>query len=228
VIGAQGEEVPRALQLAVRVEKSRPPTVAAACVATALATIELLDDERSRPGGAWHDAVSAWNGVRIRKIVRRGRGSLWQKAQEPEGVTVARDGVEARAYVPSRVDEVPEAVSRLQIQSTPLEEVAPVDEVPAAGGLLIAVTPLIEMSWGKQSAQSAHAGQWAWMRSDRDVVADWDGSGRPITVVHPTEALWDELVAHAPVQIRDGGFTEVPAGTKTTVAWWSDAATLRS
>ena len=216
----EGAEVPRALQLAVRVEKHQPPATAAVCAATARATIELLDDERSRPGGSWHDAVAAWNGARIRKIVRRGRGALWQKAQRPDGVTVSYDGAEVRAYVPSRVDDVPDAVTKLQIQSTPLDEVVPVTEVPPVGGLLIAVTPLIEMSWGKQAAQTAHAGQWAWMRSDRQVVAEWDAEGRPITVVHPDASLWAVLVERAPVQIQDGGFTEVPAGTRTAVAWW--------
>ncbi|MEO1063452.1 MAG: peptidyl-tRNA hydrolase [Actinomycetota bacterium] len=217
------EAVPRAMQLAVRIEKAAPPTTAAVCAATALATISLLDDARSQPGGEWHGAVSAWNGERIRKIVRRGRGSPWRRAQEPAGVTVARDGAEVRAYVPSRVDDVPEPVSRLQIQSTPLDEADLVDQLPELDGLLIAVTPSIEMSWGKRAAQSAHAGQWAWMRSDPEVVGRWDRRGRPIVVVHPTERLWAELTARAPVQIHDGGFTEVPAGTKTAVAWWGSA-----
>ncbi len=216
------EEVPRALQLAVRVEKTDPPTTAAVCAAAALATIQLLDDERSRPGGEWHEAVAAWNGERIRKIVRRGRGAAWRRAQEPDGITVERDGAEVRAYVPGFVDEVPDPVAKLQIQSTALDEVEPVDEVPATDGLLIAVTPLVEMSWGKQAAQSAHAGQWAWMRSAPELVSAWDVGGRPITVVHPTEVLWAELVEHAPVQIHDGGYTEIPAGTRTAVAWWGD------
>ena len=58
------------------------------------------------------------------------------------------------------------------------------------------------------------------MRSDPDVVARWDAAGRPITVVHPNESLWAELVDGATVQIHDGGYTEIPAGTRTAVAWW--------
>lgn len=212
---------PWALQLAARVEKIDPPSVGAICAASVLATVELLDDERSQPGGEWFEAVASWNGARIRKIVRRGRASSWQRAQEPEGVTVNCDGAEVRAFVPAPMDLVPGAVAKLQIQSSPLDEPDRVDAVPAVGGLLIAVTPLVEMSWGKQAAQCAHAGQWAWMRSDPGVVADWDQAGRPVTIVHPTEALWTRLVDDAPVQIHDGGFTEIPAGTKTAVAWWS-------
>ena len=212
----------RALQLAVRVEKVDPPTTASICAAAALATIALLDDERSRPGGEWHDAVAAWNGDRIRKIVRRGRASAWQRAQRPDGVTVDRDGAEVRAYVPGPLDEAPEDLAKLQIRSTPLDEVQRVDVLPDAHGLVIAVTPLVEMSWGKQAAQCAHAGQWAWMRSGRDVVERWDAAGRPITIVHPVEALWNRLADDAVVQIHDGGFTEVPSGTRTAVAWWSE------
>ncbi len=214
-------ESPRALQLAVRVEKAAPPTTAAVCAASILATIALLEDERSQPGGTWHDAVAAWNGDRIRKIVRRGRASAWQRAQEPDGVTVVRDGAEVRAFVPGPVDEAPEAVAKLQIQSTPLDDVERVDAEPQGTGLFVAVTPDFDMSWGKQAAQCAHAGQWAWMRSDASITDRWNTIGRPITIVHPTERLWTSHTATAPVQIHDGGFTEIPAGTKSAIAWWS-------
>ncbi len=215
-------ESPLALQLAARVEKVDPPTTSAICSAAALATIALLEDERSQPGGVWHDAVDAWNGDRIRKIVRRGRASAWQRAQQPDGVTVARDGAEVRAFVPGPLDQAPEALAKLQIQSTPLDEVGRSDEVADATALFIAVTPQFEMTWGKQAAQCAHAGQWAWMRSDPALVARWDSLDRPITIVHPTPSLWSALVESAPVQIHDGGFTEIPAGTKSAVAWWSN------
>ncbi len=215
-------ESPRALQLAARVEKIDPPPTAAICAAAVLATIGVLEDERSQVGGEWHDAVTAWNGDRIRKIVRRGRASAWERAQEPDGVTVKRDGAEVRAYVPGPLDEAPDALAKLQIRSTPLDEVEPVAVLPSATGLMIAVTPLVEMSWGKQAAQCAHAGQWAWMRSDPDVVARWDAAARPITIVHPDRALWSEVADAASVQIRDGGYTEIPAGTRTAVAWWSE------
>ena len=185
-----------------------------------LATIGLLEDERSQEGGEWFDAVAAWNGARIRKIVRRGRASAWERAQEPDGVTVARDGAEVRAFVPGPLDQAPRALAKLQIQSTDLDEIERTDELPAGTGLFIAVTPAVDMSWGKQAAQCAHAGQWAWMRSDAADVDRWDSLGRPITIVHPTDGLWAELVESAPVQIHDGGFTEIPAGTKTALAFW--------
>jgi peptidyl-tRNA hydrolase len=216
------ESSPLALQLAARVEKVDPPTTSAICAAAVLATIGLLEDERSQLGGPWSEAVAAWNGDRIRKIVRRGRASAWQRAQVPDGVTVERGGAAVRAFVPGPLDEAPEALAKLQIQSTPLDEIEPVEVLPVSVGLMIAVTPLVEMSWGKQAAQCAHAGQWAWMRSDSDVVTRWDAAGRPLTIVSPTEAIWSDVAEAAPIQIRDGGYTEIPAGTRTAVAWWSE------
>ena len=212
---------PLALQLAARVEKVDPPSVPAICAAAALATIALLDDDRSQEGGEWHEAVAAWNGARIRKIVRRGRASAWLRAQEPDGVTVERDGAEVRAYVPGPLDQAPTALAKLQIQSSALAEGEQVGQLPATAGLILAVTPLVEMSWGKQAAQCAHAAQRAWMSSDSVVVAQWDRAGRPLTVLRPTARLWAELCEWAPTQIRDGGFTEIPAGTKTAVAWFA-------
>jgi peptidyl-tRNA hydrolase len=218
---ATDQQSPLALQLAARVEKVNPPGVSAICAAAALATITLLDDERSGPGGVWFDEVEAWNGARIRKIVRRGRGSAWERAQEPDGVTVTRDGAEVRAFVPGPLDQAPKALAKLQIQSSELEP-APQDEVvPDGDGLVIAITPDVTMTWGKRAAQCAHAAQRAWMRADQDVVDAWDAAGRPITIVHPTPTLWASLHPIASVRIHDGGHTEIPAGTNTTIAYWS-------
>lgn len=217
-------ESPWALQLAARVEKLSPPEVPDVCAAAALATIALLADERSAPGGEWHEPVTTWNGERIRKIVRRGRASAWERAQEPPGVTVERGTAEVRAFVPSRMAEAPREVQKLQIQSTALDDVPTVDELPAveSGAMIIAVTPHFEMSWGKQAAQCAHAGQRLWMVSEPAELDAWNRAERPVTIVHPTTDLWSELEGAAPVAIHDGGFTEIPPGTNTTLAWWAD------
>lgn len=219
------ETVPLALQVAVRVEKTATPGTSEVCAAVALATIALLDDPRSAPGGPWHAEVAAWNGDRIRKIVRRGRGAAWQRAQEPRGVTVHVDGVSARAYVPGPVDEVPDPVARLQIQSTPLDPPSPATTAPPFAGLTVAVTPDVDMSWGKQAAQCAHATQRAWLTAPADDRLRWDRAGRPIRILHPTPGLWAEALGTAEVRIHDGGYTEIPAGTLTTVAWWGDRST---
>ena len=90
--------------------------------------------------------------------------------------------------------------------------------------MVIAVTPRVGMSWGKQAAQCAHAGQRAWMLANPAMVAAWDEAGRPMVVVHPDESLWRRLDEVAQVHIHDGGYTEIPAGTNTTLAWWQGGA----
>ena len=218
------DDSPWALQLAARIEKLTPPHTLGVCAATALATITLLADERAAAGGEWHDAVAEWSEVRIRKIVRRGRASAWERAQEVPGVTVERDGAEVRAFVPGRMASAPKALSKLQIQSSPLDEPERIDALPelAAGTMAIAVTPAVEMSWGKQAAQCAHAAQLLWWAADEERLAAWDAADRPISIVLATPELWASLDERAEVSVHDAGFTEIPPGTNTTVAWWSE------
>lgn len=215
-------ESPWALQLAARIEKVRPPTTAAVCSAAALATIELLDDERAKPGGIWHGPVETWNGARIRKIMRRARATAWDRAQTVAGVTVECDGAEVRAFVPCPMDQAPREVTKLQIQSTPLDSIEPIHELPLlrGGELVVAVTPHFEMSWGKQAAQCAHAAQRAWMVADSQTVAAWTEAGKPIVVIHPDAELWAALDEVATTRIHDGGFTEIPPGTNSSIAWF--------
>lgn len=221
-------EVPLALQLAARVEKLDPPNVVDICEAAVLATIGLLDDPRSQPEGEWYAAVAAWNGKRIRKIMRRGRASAWQRAQEPDGVTVAHRSAEVRAFVPGPIDAIPAPVAKLQIQSTPLQEPEPVAAVPSgltAPTVLIALTPEVEMSWGKRAAQCAHAGQLLWQQANDERRTAWDRADRPVRVMATTAEFWNRIDAEdaqALVRVHDGGFTEIPAGTRTAMAWWSD------
>ena len=215
------EGTPLALQMATRVEKLAPPLVDDILAGAARSVIELLDDERSEPGGEWHDAVAAWNGARIRKIMRRGRASAWERAQGVPGITVEVGTAEVRAFVPGPLDEAPRDLAKLQIQSTPLDEPDVEPERPEieVGELVIAVTPDVEMSWGKLAAQCAHAGQRAWERAAPEAKQRWRSVGSPIRVVHPDASLWDELLAGPVEQIRDGGFTEIAAGTLTAIGW---------
>ena len=212
--------------MATRVEKLSPPSVDDVFAGAARSVIELLDDERSQPGGEWSDAVSSWNSARIRKIMRRGRASAWVRAQDVPGVTVAVGTAEVRAFVPGPVDQTPHDLARLQIQTTPLDEPVEIQAAPELGSneLVIAVTPDVDMSWGKLAAQCAHAGQRAWERGDRSAREQWRASGSMIRIVHPDSALWRHLQADTSRKIstiRDGGFTEIPPGTNTTIAWWA-------
>jgi len=223
------EEAPWAMQLVARVEKIDPPTTVEVCAAAAVATITLMAAEDAAEGGAWFDAIDAWQGGgRIRKLVRRARGAPWQRAQAPDGATAQVGRAEVRAYVPSRMDQLPDALSKLQIRSSPLDEPAVVPAVPPGGpaDAIIVITPAVDMSWGKQAAQVAHAGQLLARTWSADRFAEWETSGRPVVVVHADDALWAQVDATAAVHVRDGGFTEIPAGTLTAVAF--DRSTVAS
>lgn len=206
--------------MAARVEKSDPPTVSDIFTASALGVIMMLDHAKSLPGGEWHDEVAAWNGARIRKIVRRARASAWERAQSVPGLTVRHGSAEVRVFVPSIIDDAPLEVSKLQIQSSPLDEPKTVNAMPTVDQptMLIALDPAVEMSWGKRAAQVAHASQRLWQQLSRTERLDWNGATRPVQVIAPSQSLWDELVAVASVTIKDGGFTEVAPGTRTAAA----------
>lgn len=146
-------------------------------------------------------------------------------------MTIARDGAEVRAFVPGPLDQAPTPLAKLQIQSTPLDEPDRADRLPEPGEggatadatLVIVVTPDVDMSWGKRAAQCAHAGQWAWMKSEPEQVAAWNAARRPIEIVHATAELWSSINSTdppPPIMIHDGGYTEIPAGTRTAVALW--------
>lgn len=219
---------PWAMQLAARVEKLDPPTTADVCAAAGLAVVGVLSDERSKPGGPWADAIEQWQGGgRIRKLVRRGRASAWERAQEPDGSTALVGTAEVRAFVPSPMDQVPDAVAKLQIKSTPLDEPERETVEPAAtGAVVVFVTPEVEMSWGKAAAQSAHAVQLWWRAQDDVGRHQWEHGGRPVRVVHARPSLWAQELRAAdefgPVRravvVKDGGFTEIPPGTRTAIA----------
>lgn len=214
------EERPRALQLAARVEKVDPAELADIFAAAALGVVRMLDDYRSLPGGEWHDEVEAWRGNRIRKIMRRARASNWERAQAVPGITVTYRSAAVRVFVPGVVDEAPPELSKLQIQSSPLDETAPVDQLALvdAPTLTVLLNPAVEMSWGKRGAQVAHAAQRCWEKMDRTDRLDWNAAARPIRVRTPTTQLWHELLPAATTEIRDGGFTEIEPGTLTAAS----------
>ena len=213
------------MQLVLRVERAEPPTVAQACEAVASAALRLIGDERCAPEGPWYDAVQAWQGGgRIRKIVRRARGAPWTKAQLPDGVTATTSsGSTARAFLPSPTDQVPAAVARLQIDSSdaPLTAETTRPATASGRGLWVALTPLVAMTWGKLAAQAAHGAQLVWQQASADQRQTWSALGEPLGVVFPEATAWARLAARTDLtSIKDGGFTEIPPGTQTALAWF--------
>lgn len=202
-------EPPWAMQLALRVEKSAPPSHLAACEAAAMAVLRLLADPRSAPGGAWHEAVAGWEARRIRKVARRARGARWDALAALPGVLAEHRGAQARAFVPGPVTGLPPEIAKLQVGGTDLprdDEPAPPPEPPYA---LISLAPDVAMTSGKAAAQCGHAAQ---------LLLRARGAWPGLRVRVVTAADWPRAVAEADVAVRDGGFTEVAPGTMTAVA----------
>ncbi len=211
VIPPEADGVTRAMPVVVRLERpsaARTPVLEAA----AAAALAVCLDPRSAPGGEWHDAVATWVAGRIRKIARRARGAHWEAVQELPGVTCAVGDAEARALLPGPVDEVPRALSRLQIGGTDLDAD---DPGPAAPGVpVIWVNAALEMTVGKAAAQVGHASMlFAAARGLTAVPA--------FAVRDASPERWAELCEAveqgAAVPVRDGGFTEVAPGTITCI-----------
>ncbi|MDW3176852.1 MAG: hypothetical protein R8J94_05650 [Acidimicrobiia bacterium] len=214
------DDRPRALQMAARVEKLEPPHLEDVFAAAALGVVALLDDYRSLPGGEWHDEVAAWNGARIRKIMRRARASAWVRSHTVPGLTIRHRTAQVRIFVPGVVADAPAELSKLQIQSTPLDEPdrARSLETVDRPTLTVLLNPAVEMSWGKRGAQVAHAAQRCWQQLERRDRLDWNAAGQPVRVLTPTDALWADQIDRLPTTIRDGGFTEIAPGTLTAAA----------
>ncbi|GLZ04439.1 hypothetical protein Acsp03_19050 [Actinomadura sp. NBRC 104412] len=211
------DEPPWAMQLVVRAEKAAPPAHSAVCAAAATAVVSLLTDPRAAdPEGEWHPYVRRWESGRIRKVTRRARGVRWPEVQALPGVTVDVDGAEVRAFVPGPVDQVPPVLAKLQVAGLDLpdEEPKPPPEAPYAA---IALNPGVPMTTGKAAAQSGHAAQLLLRQARPADVMPWIEAGLRVHI--PRDIPWRRCVRHATVAVRDAGFTEVPPGTMTAIAW---------
>lgn len=195
--------------------------------AAALATIELVGHDNAAPGGPWRESIDTWQREgKIRKIVRRARGAAWERAQRPSGVTVKLGSAEVRAFLPSPTDDIAPEIDALQIRSSDLPAppvVASLEDVPgptAERGMIVAISPDVELTWGKAAAQAAHAAQILWRDAAAGDIQTWMAAGRSIVVIHPEQALWSDLLASGAAQVRDGGYTEVAPNTLTACALW--------
>lgn len=220
----------RAMQVVLRVERATPPSRTPLLEAAASAAVAVCLDERSAPGGPWHEAVSAWLAARIRKVSRRARGAHWRAVEPLPGVTVSRGDAEVRALVPGRVSELPPEVSRLQVAGTDLPADEPGDPPPHDPVLWL--NPHVPMTTGKAAAQVGHATMIAAALLDADglgaELAAWAARGFVVAVRTAPPVRWRELGtvadplvawrAHRLLAVRDAGFTEVDPGTITVLA----------
>jgi peptidyl-tRNA hydrolase len=224
----EASSAPWALQLALRDDRPERPSHLAVCEAAATAVVLLLTDPRSTEAdGEWRPFVQRWVSGAIRKVVRRGRGVKFSAVEELPGVQVERQRAVVRAFVPGPTDRVPAALAKLQVGGTDQPERGE-PSPPVPGGLTIALTPLIAMTTGKAAAQSGHAAQLALQAMDRRARQAWFETGWAVRVLLPDRADWSRLERRVPVAVHDGGFTEVPPGTRTALAWWTDLGSVAS
>ncbi|QMU76150.1 peptidyl-tRNA hydrolase [Streptacidiphilus sp. PB12-B1b] len=206
------------LPLVVRIERTDPPAHTDALETAARAVLALLDDARAtEPDGEWTERVHAWQDARIRKVVRRARGSEWRRAQELPGITLTGVGAEVRVFPPVPLDGWPKELAKLQVSGTELEDPQP----PGAPDPLLPVlwfNPDVPMSTGKSMAQAGHGAQLAWWALSEADRAAWRESGFALAVRTATPERWSALTASGLPTVRDAGFTEVAPGSCTVVA----------
>jgi peptidyl-tRNA hydrolase len=198
------------LPLVVRIERDSPPTRTDALEAAATAVLTMLTTREP----AWIEPVRAWDGSRIRKVVRRARGAEWRRASALPGITVSRGSAEVRVFPPVPVDEWPPELARLQVGGTELDDPsappAPDERLP-----LILISPDVPMSAGKAMAQAGHAAQLGWRSLRRRQRARWQEAGFPVAVRLASPRQWSAAQRGGAPVVHDAGFTEVDPGTAT-------------
>ncbi|MFG3349359.1 aminoacyl-tRNA hydrolase [Streptomyces sp. NPDC048018] len=215
------------LPLVVRIEKAAPPARTDALEAAARAVLEILADERSLGEGEWAQAMTDWQDARIRKVVRRARGSEWRRAAALPGIAVTGTGggdpdgdvpaAEVRVFPPVPLDGWPRELAKLQVSGTDLDDPVEPGPVPE-GSVVLWLNPELDMSAGKTMAQAGHGAQLLWWElSDADRKA-WREAGFPLAVRTADAARWARLTAGGLPVVRDAGFTEIAPGSCTVVA----------
>lgn len=205
------------LPMVVRIERAEPPARTDALEAAASAALAMLTTTRPE----WRDAVDAWDGQRIRKVVRRARGAEWRRALTVDGLDVVHGTAKVRVYPPVPIDMWPPELARLQVGGTTLEDPAPPGPAPARAPVVL-LSPHAEMTTGKAMAQAAHAAQLGWRASTPAQRDAWRTTGFELAVRDATPRQWQAAVAAGAPVVHDGGFTEVEPGTATalTVLPW--------
>jgi peptidyl-tRNA hydrolase len=164
----------------------------------------------------WADAIHAWDGSRIRKVVRRARGAEWRRAVELPGIAIEHGSAELRVYPPIPVDGWPPELSRLQVGGTELDDPQP--PPPADPKLpLVLMSPELTLSAGKAMAQAGHAAQLGWRALSRRRKRRWHDAGFPLAVRTATKLQWRGALSSGAPVVHDAGFTEVAPNSATAV-----------
>ncbi|MFD9029964.1 peptidyl-tRNA hydrolase [Streptomyces sp. NPDC059567] len=205
------------LPLVVRIEKAEPPARTDALETAARAVLTILADERAHGDGEWAQAMTDWQDARIRKVVRRARGSEWRRAEALPGITVTGEAAEVRVFPPVPLDGWPKELAKLQVSGTDLEDPA-APGAPRPGAALLWLNPDLDMSAGKAMAQAGHGAQLAWWEMSEADRKAWREAGFPLAVRTADPARWPELTTSGLPVVRDAGFTEIAPGSCTVVS----------
>ena len=209
------------LPLVVRIERAAPPVRTDALEAACRAVLFMVTTEVPE----WREAVDAWQGNRIRKVVRRARAAEWRRAEALDGLTVTQRSAEVRVYPPFPLDAWPRDLARLQVSGTELED--PTVPPAVAGGVpVVLLSPHVRMSAGKAMAQAGHAAQLGLWRLSPAAVAFWRARDFALAVRTASPAQWDATLASGAPVVHDAGFTEVePDSMTATIQLNADALT---
>ncbi|MFR9731578.1 aminoacyl-tRNA hydrolase [Saccharopolyspora sp. MS10] len=224
------------MPMVLRIERAEPPRRSALLEAAASAALEVCLDERAEPAGEWFEPVHGWISGRIRKVSRRARGAHWAAVQQLPGRTVEVDGAEVRAFLPSRVADMPKELTRLQISGSELEPDEP--GPPPSGVPVLWLNPDVPMSAGKSAAQVGHATMFLAAllhgAGRGGELETWRAAGFPSAVRTADAGTWERLHPGGDAAtawrrdgvaaVRDAGFTEVDPGTVTVLAQWVSPA----
>lgn len=211
---AEAPEEVRAIQIVLRMERSGAPSRCRALELAAAGCALLCLDERSAPGGPWHEAVLAYGQGHIRKVTRRARGAAWHATADLPGLTLVDDDgttrvddatdldpdeypTQIRVLVPGRVVDLDKAVAKLQVSGTEIEPDATPAPTPPDGPLLTCILPTeVGMSTGKLMAQTGHAGMTAAAlaaATDPELLRTWYDAGCPTRAEFADTRAWAEL-----------------------------------
>ena len=204
------EPVELVLPMVVRIERATPPTRTDALEAAARAVLVMLTSDEPD----WQAAIHAWDGSRIRKVVRRARGAEWRRATAVPGITVEHGSAEVRVYPPVPVDGWPAELLRLQVGGTELDDPEP-PGAPDPAQPLILVSPHLTMSAGKAMAQVGHAAQLGWRAAPDGHRHAWQAAGFAVAVRTATPAQWAAALAGGAPVVHDAGFTEIEPNSQT-------------
>lgn len=197
---------PLAMQFVVR--ESGVFSVESMAIATATACLRMLDHAASAP--ELQARVDAWTSMAFRKIVRRAKGSRWDRAEDSSFPHVRSKvgDVDVLAFVPASRDALPKEISSLQVSGHKPSAQGPVAMAHAA--VEIVLNKDLGMSPGKAAAAAAHVAQLTRGRVD---VNAWRAAGYPMCVRIAS------IPRGADVVINDAGLTEVPSGSVTAVGF---------